>query len=382
MHRFCFPPTCAYIYLSLIDPPRIVYHMYIHCIQEAYMTSTAGMQLSFSELAVPLPESRELWLAQSADQWKDVFLRLQPDCFSRAPSALECVADPSKTRLLPEIYDSEFAQLAQVYIVSTLVREFKQTQCIFAVKDSSLTKETVIADESQEKRLAQILYGIRVGHESSTSNQSVIWNMLRELSSMHLYAFFDQIELFAGREGPEEAQAALPVLSSWIQSQSSRQAAWHAGQVLRYMRATPSSSLTRFHAVVCYHASLCLWIYGTFSKMNVNSSEATAIGAASWSNTVSLDGEETLLTQRWITMNTGTPVISNKLFRSDNPQLGEMLSVNSPQAAMDVMADIVLSKFQSRPGEIPVLVDNICCLMRAIGRLRLQQPAQHDSSVV
>lgn len=83
--------------------------------------------------------------------------------------------------------------------------------------------------------LTQVLYTIRISQESSKSEQSVIWNMLHELTYMHLHTCFDQIESFGGREGPEEAQMACPVLHSWIQDSSSRQAAWHAGQVLRHM---------------------------------------------------------------------------------------------------------------------------------------------------
>lgn len=125
--------------------------MHIHCVQQAFLTSAGGSQHSSSELSLPLPESRELWIAQSAAQWKEIYLRLKPSQLNRAPSALDCVADHIKTSLLPEIYDREFAQLAQVCSISSLVHEFKQSQSPFSMKKSSLSRETVIADESQQK---------------------------------------------------------------------------------------------------------------------------------------------------------------------------------------------------------------------------------------
>lgn len=332
------------------------------------MTSAAGLQLSSSELCLPLPESRELWLAPSAIEWRNTYLRLRSHQPDRLPSVLDLVADPSKTRQLPRILDLEVAQLAQIYSISSLVREFKQAQSIFSMRESTLTKETVIADESQEKRLAQILCTVRIAHESSKSGESVIWSMLRELTSTHLHASFDQIELFAGREGPEEARTAQPILRTWIQSQSARQAAWHAGQVLRHMRAITPSSLHPFHAVACYHASLCLWIYGTFSDLSISSTalaNSTTFGVGG----VLLDGEETLATQRWISLNTGTPMISKNLIRSESAPMNDRISLNLTRTLMEVVVDIVRKKFQSRLDVLPLLVDNICLLIRTIGMM-------------
>lgn len=157
------------------------------------MSSAAGLQLSSSELCLPLPESRDLWLAPSAMEWKDMYLRLQARHahLKRSPSVLELMADPGKTRVLPDMLDHEVAQLAHIYGVSSLVREFKQAQSIFSMKESTLTRETVMVDESQEKRLDQILSIVRIGHESSTSRHAVVWSMLRELTAMHLHASFD-----------------------------------------------------------------------------------------------------------------------------------------------------------------------------------------------
>ncbi|KAL2782940.1 hypothetical protein BJX66DRAFT_345393 [Aspergillus keveii] len=347
---------------------RMACHIHIHCARAAFMTSEAGSHLSPSELAFSIPESRELWIAQSAAQWKETFLRLLSDNRVQAPSLLECVADPSKTGRLPGNCDYEFAQLIQVYGISTLVREFKRMQSIFSIEESSLMRETVIADESQEKRLVHILNIIRVGHESSNSSQAPVWHVLRELTSMHLHTFFDQIELLAGREGPEEARMAYPVLRSWIQSQSSRQAVWHAGQVLRHMRAILPSNLHIFHAVACYHAGLCLWIYGNFAELSISPSAYKNAGDPGLSS-IFLDGEESLGTQRWIASNIGIPMISHHSYLSERRKLEEKsIPLSSAHASMEALVELVEQKFQPRSNVFPLLVENICHLMRTIGK--------------
>ncbi|KAH8591629.1 hypothetical protein B0O99DRAFT_267654 [Bisporella sp. PMI_857] len=357
---------------------RMVYHNHIHCVQEAFMTSAAGLRLSSSELSLPLPESRELWLAQSAIQWKETYHRLQSNCVHRTLSVIDCVADPTKTRLLPELYDRGFAQLAQVYSISSLVREFKQLQSIFSIKEPSLSRESIMADEGQKKRLAQILYTIRVDHESSNSGQSINLSMVRELASMHSHTFFDQVELFVGREGTEEAQTACQILDAWIKSHSSRQAAWHAGQVLRYMKLIPTSSIHAFHAIACYHASLCLWVYGKFSNSNASTSAIVDIASVAVCP-IQLDGEETLVVQRWISLNTGSPTISGRILISETPQIDSQVSLNSTQGVMDVVVKLVRKKFQSPLGVFPFLVENICHLMDTIGRI--EQPVKYYQTI-
>ena len=337
------------------------------------MTSTTGSHISTSELSLPLPESRDLWAAQSATEWKEVYLRLSSDHLNQPPpSVLEYMVDPAKIIQLPEIYDKEFAQLVQVYSISSLVREFKQSQSIFSMKDAGLSRETVIADETQENRLVHILNTIRICHETSKSSQSDVWNMLREFASMHLYTYFDQIELFAGREGPEEAQTVYPILCSWFRSQSSRQTVWHAGQVLRYMRVIPPSNLHAFHAVACYHASLCLWIYGVFTKLNTGGTNSSTPVIGSQSGHILLDGEETIGTQRWIASNGRIPMISDNVLGKKMPHDMDSVTIplDSAKESMNILIEIIRKKFQTCFGSLPLLVQNICHLMRAIGEIR------------
>ncbi|KAF7952280.1 uncharacterized protein EAE97_001777 [Botrytis byssoidea] len=194
-------------------------------------------------------------------------------------------------------------------------------------------------------------------------------NLLRELTGMHLYISFNQLELFAGQEGPEEALAVYPTLHTWFQSESSRHAVWNAGQVLRCMRAIPVGALHIFHAIACYHASLCLCIYGIISKRST--SQATSPEPTSPETSVLLvDGEETLSTRRWIQLGFGTPVISMSPTSSDmSAQPEETTALSSANITMNVAIEIIRKKFRELLDIEPRLVGNICRLMQTIGNM-------------
>ncbi|KAM0315018.1 hypothetical protein ACHAO8_004309 [Botrytis cinerea] len=348
---------------------RLVYHMHIHCVQESFMASTAGSQLSPSELTLPLPESRELWLAPSAIHWKQAFVQLQVSAQGKVPSIIECIANPSTTRLFPQTCDRGFASQVQVYAIASLVRAFKHTQALFATNDPDLNRSALIADESQERRLEQVIQALGVGYNTGGSEEIAAWNLLRELTSMHLYISFNQLELFAGQEGPDEAQAVYPTLHTWFQSESSRHAVWHAGQVLRHMRAIPVGALRIFHALACYHASLCLCIYGIISKRSTSQAKSSA-PTSTETSVLLVDGEETLSTRRWIQLGSGTPVISTSPTSSDmSAQSEETTALSSATITMNVAIEVIRKKFRELLDIEPRLVGNICRLMQSIGNM-------------
>jgi len=67
--------------------------------------------------------------------------------------------------------------------------------------------------------------------------------ILQELFMMNLHVSFEELQLFAGKEGPEEAHRVYPLLRQWYDSRRSRQAIYYAGQILRAADLFPSSRL-------------------------------------------------------------------------------------------------------------------------------------------
>ncbi len=89
-----------------------------------------------------------------------------------------------------------------------------------------------------------------------------------ELMHMHLNAPLQEIQLFAGIEGPEEAQRAYPILREWTKSWLSVKTGTLARRTNTCVpqKPCPKLYLCNFNAVATYHAGLVLWAYGVLKR--------------------------------------------------------------------------------------------------------------------
>lgn len=71
--------------------------------------------MSFSELTVPLPASRLLWLAPSAQAWKSQYLALSPQPIQHTLSLKTMLADDATVRQLPSSIDQSVALFAYAH---------------------------------------------------------------------------------------------------------------------------------------------------------------------------------------------------------------------------------------------------------------------------
>jgi hypothetical protein len=137
------------------------------------------------------------------------------------------------------------------------------------------------------------------------------------------------------------------------------------------MRAITTENLHIFHALACYHAALCLSIYGLLSK----SVAKIPTGATSAEGEIIfLDQNETTALRRWITSGIGSPVISNIVAEhhvsthADGP-----LYLGSTSEVTSAVIGIVQHKFRELSEAKLLLVENICRLMRSIGKINLAE---------
>ena len=111
--------------------------------------------------------------------------------------------------------------------------------------------------------------------------------MFGELFHMNFHVSFEELQVLAGMQGEQEARRAVPLLKQWYGSSQSRQAIWHAGQILRAAttKSPPVSTghytpthrrfMRDFHTVCLYHAGLTLWVYGLMSRASAREKEQT-----------------------------------------------------------------------------------------------------------
>ena len=268
---------------------RLVYHFFILDAQSSMLFQTNPL-FSYSELSLGLPESRVLWLAPSAEEWKRIHLAEYggPDHQSeqqqqqeqpRAPSLIECLssfpAPVIKGQQRHQAIDADLATHVTLHGVWHLIREFRQRngghhhQQLLQLPSNQMA---LLRQGLQQSLLEFRLLlcppppppssSPRPGQEQGRPDNRLVLQLL----SMSLYASVDSLQTFAGKEGEEEGRHVVPALRQWFESRESRQAVWHAGQVLREARIFPRNRLRDFYAVAVYHAALALWAYGVLAQ--------------------------------------------------------------------------------------------------------------------
>jgi hypothetical protein len=197
--------------------------------------------------------------------------------------------------------------------------------------------------------------------------------MIKELFMMNLHVSFDELQLFAGKEGSEEAQRVYPLLKTWFENRKSRQAVWHAGQVIRAALAFPPNQLRDFYAVALYHASLAVWVYGMVSlgssRSRMRKNENVNLNGGEENEIVCLDGEDTAEARRFIAISRGIPAIhelSSQLQGRQEEGVG-FARLDNPKAVMEVVIGILTRNCTAGNNGLAPLIENLAQLVRDLG---------------
>ncbi|KAJ4374151.1 hypothetical protein N0V83_002892 [Neocucurbitaria cava] len=298
--------------------------------------------ISYSEMQLPLPSSNNLWQAKSAVTWKAAYLDTASTAAKR-PSAIDCLLD------LKHLSQHDHASATYLYMTWGMVWEYHSMNAL-SVKSHAKANSNSLILSSRYQELTKQLDDFRVGSPPLSKSLEVTL----ELMFVHLNAPLDDIQLFAGIEGQEEARGAYPVLRDWTKSVSARQALWHAGQILRAAEGLPKALLCNFNAIAVYHAGLILWGYGFIKR-----SSATETTPAEIPQTpVVLNGDDFLSSRRFITLNRGLPSI-----RSPGSQA--TTSLNDVPGVMDVLIQL-LRATHGAVEACPPLVGNLVHLLEGL----------------
>lgn len=108
-----------------IDQCRLVYHLFGHDVEVATAMNRPAI-ISYTELTLPFPSARELWLAPTARAWRDIWTA---KCRLTGCSELnlrDLLSDPSLMSQLPPDLDLEIARSALLQGLALQVWEFRQ----------------------------------------------------------------------------------------------------------------------------------------------------------------------------------------------------------------------------------------------------------------
>jgi hypothetical protein len=259
------------------------------------------------------------------------------DCISRFQSVIDC----------------HVASIAFLSGAWRLIWEYNQFS---SLQKGHMQGWNALLMTSRFEELLKLLLHFRISVDGQLQLSPDI-NIQLELSLMHLHISLDEVLLFAGIEGPEEARQVLTSLREWVHDSTARQAMWHAGQVLRTARKFPKASLSLFPALAVYHASIAFWTYGLLQK-DVISPDTMPLSRNE--PIVRLDATDSMDMQRFIQLGHGSPTIGGFPDGVDGSVSSQTL-LTEPSNVMKAMIEALKSNFRS-VGR-PLLVENLIQLM-------------------
>lgn len=331
--------------------------------------------IKYGEMSLDLPASIALWKAKTAAAWRDEFLAHGFPDIPEAPTVIACVHTAHDMLEAQDRIDLKFSVNIALSMFWKVIWDARQLQA--ATKPHAGRPVTVsLTSGHWQHELSQTLrnFCMIVGEAQALSPGASI---LHEYLHLNIYVSFDELSLFAGKEGHREARRVYASLKQWADSRDARQALWHAGQVVREATTFAPGTLFGFYAVALYHAGLTLWAYGLLTNgVRQIPRQSVAPGASANhqipstdpNGVVFLDGLESGDTQKFVALNRATPVIERRETASGNAITDKVVYLDDPRAVMATITAVLRNHFYNLK-ILPTLVENLIHLMDDLGKV-------------
>ncbi|KKK11810.1 hypothetical protein ARAM_002653 [Aspergillus rambellii] len=338
---------------------RLAYHLF-RLDAELSMALLTCPIISYAEFCIPLPAPSQLWAADSAPKWKELYCELYAPGATRIPALTECVANLDLLESSRRVADISLSCSAVAHALWGLVWEYRQLSSLLGTQSRYWDPGLLMMTRSQQ--LTKMLDYLRMEYKDES-------NVSLNFILMHMHMSLEEIQTLATSEDPNCACEDQPALRDWCRSKEARLAVWHAGQVVRELELLPLQSLRDFVAIALYHASLTLWAYGIVSSQTkTNETPQTDLESMQPSpilqvpRKVWLDGDEAIDVQRYISFDRGIPVLHGIL--PEEPPV----SLRNSRAVLDLMVRLLEQNHnpesQTQP---PPLAANLILIL---GKLR------------
>jgi hypothetical protein len=253
--------------------------------QEITLFNGVPSTLSFSDMRSPMPNSEDLFLAQTAEAWRELVATkygesndeiFQHDVELKHPLSLSTFHNMF-------IQDNSFQfrqDVTAIHLrlllctIQTLVFQYSQT--VRFVPDEEIGSQNLpnlptgngnsVAREEELTYLLARWYLPRrrvVLSDTVSQNLHTASTLIFHLVAMELYICYEDVQLLVGKEGLGESRLLLPSFQRWASSPRAARALSHAGQVLRIMKSL-GSEVARpcWWPLAVSRAALVLWSYG------------------------------------------------------------------------------------------------------------------------
>ncbi|KAH8724592.1 transcription factor Bmr1 [Phaeosphaeriaceae sp. PMI808] len=233
---------------------------------------------SVTEFGAPMPDSDQLWQAQSAPVWSEMFNHVHE--FHNGYSSVGSGARPPSLRELFRhflddeivIQDVQEIHLTPMHLrlllhpLQTLVCQYCQLLSCFSDSVASRSRNRALTAASTRVRLEEVqaLLGRWFDLAQRYMKSNPICLMMQanlvmfHLISMNAVTNFPEIERFARREGTDGSYQQMLWMHKKCLSDV-QEAIVHAGQILRLVRDMPRGSRPPWWPGAVYRAALVMW---------------------------------------------------------------------------------------------------------------------------
>ncbi|RGP60606.1 hypothetical protein FSPOR_10573 [Fusarium sporotrichioides] len=307
------------------------------------MALMVGPLVSYAEVLLPLPGNVELWTASSPEQWNSLMAsRVDTEPLYVA----DVIDDPDVLNNYSGSVDVHTAILSVLACTWTMCWEYLQ---IASLQRSKPRRWNTLVTEMRKDELLKLLGHLKLSLSADAAADPEI-KMRLELALLHLQMPFEDIQIFAGMEGPERARAVYPMVRDWAKSEAARHTIYHAAQIVQIAKESPKGSMRGPMAIILYHASLAFWVYGLLSDQS-----------RALSQNVYLDDADSIALQRFKGFGQGQPCIR---WHSEIQGQGEIMmsvSLSQPDKVMEAVMGVVRRNFAGLP--TPHLTEKLVQLM-------------------
>ncbi|KAB8269737.1 hypothetical protein BDV30DRAFT_229551 [Aspergillus minisclerotigenes] len=333
---------------------RVVYHLFLHDVQSSFRLSTHAL-LSYGDLELPFPCSRKLWNAKSAAEWGYIYVQEFPHAVEAIPSLAGVLRDPSTLGLLPCQVDFPLAAFISVHGMSLMVADCNRT------RHSLQRPWTGLLFQSWQRELEQELDQFNIAIVEPLHGSVPAVSLIHQAACLSLYLPLGKLERYAGKEGEKRSADVYELFIQHINPSHLRQAAWHAGQILRIARCIPPGLLTGFCATCLYFAALALWTYSTVTAPEASSGRELRTESALQHGTFLLDGEGSPggALRRFVISGQGIPALSS----GSGPAY-----LDNQAAVMRLFQQVLRSNYPSQA--IPQQAQTLYHAFSALGSIR------------
>jgi len=322
---------------------------------------------SVTEFAEPMPDSDALWSAKTAQEWSSIFEQVHE--FSGGYSSVGSGARPLSLRdlfkhFLDDAIISQGIELTPLHLrlllhpLQLLVSQFRQLLNCFCEAGGPTPQRsragsfTAGATASRLEELQTILqrwYNLADRYMKANPMCPLMQVSLTmfHLVSMNAASNFPEIEKLARREDVDGSYQGLV----WARKRTldhPEQAVFHAGQIVRHVRAMPRGIRPPWWAGAIYRAGMVLWADGitkgdAMSMTMSMSPPNAAFPGMEHTNSFAIDAlpPDHPIVMRYLNQREGTPALTKRD--------GSFLQLGNPFAVLfhcvDVIGDGVATRF-------------------------------------